>query len=291
MNRRSFLQAGLCAAASMTPLASALAEYKKYEKRIPIGLELYSLRDVINHETFPKYLKWVAETGFEVVEFAGYHGYNGKELRKLLNDVGLKAVSSHIGFGDIQGDNLKRTAEFASEVGFKFLIVPGGLEGRIRESVDSNKRAAEEMSKCAEQAAEFDCFVGFHGHSGDYQNIKDTDKSAWVTFFNFCDPRVISQIDIGWCDHANTHGALYTPAETIKLLPGRCKSLHIKSNNVDVHGCVVGDSDDHVDWQSVFEAAHEFGGTEYFIVEQEQWKVSSCDSARECLENLKKMGW
>lgn len=294
MNRRSFIQAGLCAAAAtMTPLATAIAEYKKYEKRIPIGLELYSLRDVINHDTFPKYLKWVAETGFEVVEFAGYHGYdnNPKDLRKILDDVGLKAASTHVGFDAIKGDNLKRTAEIANELGFSYLIVPGGLEGRIRESIESNKRAADEMNECAEKAAEFGCCVGFHGHSGDYQNIKGTNASAWVTFFNYCDPRVIAQIDIGWCDHANTHGSLFTPEQTLKLLAGRCKSLHIKSNNVDVKGCVVGDSDDHVDWKSVFEAAHEYGGTEYFIVEQEQWKVSSCDSAKECIENLKKMGW
>lgn len=291
MDRRAFLQTGLCAAVAATPFASALAEYKKYEKHIPIGLELYSLRDVINHETFPKYLKWVAETGFEFVEFAGYHGYSAKELRKLLDDVGLKASSTHTGLDSIQGDNLKATAEFANEVGFKYLIVPGGLEGRIRASIDSNKRAAEEFSEIAEKAAEYGCCVGFHGHSGDYQNIKDVNASAWVTFFNFCDPRVISQIDIGWCDHAHSHGALFTPSQTMQLLPGRCKALHIKSNNVDVKGCVVGDSDDRVDWQSVFETAHEVGGTEYFIVEQEQWKVSSCDSARECIENLKKMGW
>ena len=294
MDRRSFLQTGLCAAAaaSLCPFsASAIAEYKKYEKRIPIGLELYSLRDVINHDTFPKYLKWVAETGYEFVEFAGYHGYDGKELRKLLDDVGLKASSTHIGFDQIKGDNLKRSAEFANEVGFKFLIVPGGLEGRIRESLDSNKKVAEEMSECAEQAGKLGVFVGFHGHSGDYQNINGTDTSAWVTFFNNCDPRVIAQVDVGWCDHAHTHGQKLTPDETLRALPGRGRILHIKSNNTDVKGCVVADSDDHVDWQSVFEAAHDVAGTEFFCVEQEQFKVSSCDSARECIENLKKLGW
>ena len=73
MNRRSFLQTSLYAAAiaSISPLsASAIAEYKKYEKRIPIGLELYSLRDVLNHDTFPKFMKEIAEFGYECVEFA-----------------------------------------------------------------------------------------------------------------------------------------------------------------------------------------------------------------------------
>ena len=75
MNRRSFLKASLATTAISLCSAPALvkAAGKKYDKHIPIGLELYSLRDVINHETFPKFLKWVAETGFEVVEFAGYH--------------------------------------------------------------------------------------------------------------------------------------------------------------------------------------------------------------------------
>ncbi|MGI6401127.1 MAG: sugar phosphate isomerase/epimerase family protein [Thermoguttaceae bacterium] len=294
MNRRSFLQSGFCAAAaaSLCPLsASAIAEYKKYEKRIPIGLQLYSLRDVINHETFPKYIKWVAETGFEFVEFAGYHGYSAKELRTMLDDVGLKASSTHTGFDSIKGDNLKATADFANEVGFKFLIVPGGLEGRIRASEDSNKRCAEEMSECAEEAAKLGVFVGFHGHSGDFQNINGTDKSAWVTFFNNCDPRVIAQVDVGWCSHAHSNGQKLNPSETIRALPGRGRTLHIKSDNTSVHGCVVGDADDKVDWKPVFEAAHEVGGTEFFCVEQESWKENSRASARECLENLKKMGW
>lgn len=293
MNRRSFLQTSLYAAAiaSISPFsASALAEYKKYEKRIPIGLELYSLRDVLNHDTFPKYIKEVAEMGYECVEFAGYHGYSGKEMKKMLDDVGLVACSTHIGFGQIQGDQLKQSAEFAADAGFKYLIVPGGLEGRIRESHDSNKKCAEEMSACAEEASKFGMFVGFHGHTGDFLNINGTEDSAWVTFFNNCDPRVVAQVDVGWCNHAYRRGQKLTPAETLAALPGRGKVLHIKSDG-DVHGCVVGDSDDKVDWASVLEVSHQKAGTEFFIVEQEQWKKTSCDSARECLENLKKMGW
>ena len=260
MNRRSFLQSGFCAAAaaSLCPLsASAIAEYKKYEKRIPIGLQLYSLRDVINHETFPKYIKWVAETGFEFVEFAGYHGYSAKELRTMLDDVGLKASSTHTGFDSIKGDNLKATADFANEVGFKFLIVPGGLEGRIRASEDSNKRCAEEMSECAEEAAKLGVFVGFHGHSGDFQNINGTDKSAWVTFFNNCDPRVIAQVDVGWCSHAHSNGQKLNPSKrSVRFRRGR---LSTSSRTTRFTDALLA-APTTVDWKPVFEAAHEVGG-------------------------------
>ena len=115
--------------------------------------QLYAVIDEL--KDVPGALKKVAEMGYEGVEFAGYYGFdnNPKELRKMLDDVGLKATSTHIGFGAIQGDALKKSAEIAHALGFNKLIVPGGLEGRMRASHDSNKQIAEEMSKCAEEAA------------------------------------------------------------------------------------------------------------------------------------------
>ncbi|MBP3556131.1 MAG: TIM barrel protein [Thermoguttaceae bacterium] len=292
MNRRSFLQAGLGAAAVASLPSSLFAAYKKGEKRIPIALQLYSLRTVAGQDV-PAALKKVAEMGYEGVEFAGYYGFDGKpqELRKMLDDVGLKATSTHIGFGAIQGDALKKSAEIAHALGFNKLIVPGGLEGRMRASHDSNKKIAEEMSKCAEEAAKLDCLVGFHGHTGDFLYINGTEDSAWTTFFNNCDERVIAQVDVGWANNAmRKHGIKLTPAETIAALPGRGKCIHIKSNG-DVHGCAVADSDDKVDWASVLDACREKGGTEWFVVEQEQFKVNPWESAKDCIDNLKKIGW
>ncbi|MCF0234062.1 MAG: TIM barrel protein, partial [Thermoguttaceae bacterium] len=214
-----------------------------------------------------------------------------EQLRKMLDDVGLKGVSTHIGFDAIKGDNLERSAEIAYELGFNCLIVPGGLEGRIRESRDSNKKVADEMSECAEKAGELGMYVGFHGHTGDFLYIKDTEESAWTTFFNNCDPRVIAQVDVGWCNNAwRKNGVKLNPVETLAALPGRGKRIHIKSNG-DVHGCCVADADDPVDWGGVLDVCRTVAGTEWFVVEQEQWKVSSMDSARECLDNLKKIGW
>lgn len=294
MNRRSFLKSSLCAAAAASlgsfGAVESFAAYKKYEKRIPIALQLYSLRDVAPKDVAGT-LKKVAEMGYEGVEFAGYYGMNAKDLRKLLDDVGLKATSTHIGFDAIKGDNLARSAEVAYELGFDKLIVPGGLEGRIRESKDSNKRVADEMNECAAKAAELGVYVGFHAHTGDFMYINGTEESAWTTFFNNCVPEVIAQVDVGWCNNAHRkHGIKLSPAETLKALPGRGKCIHIKSNG-DVHGCVVADADDTVDWASVLDACRTTAGTEWFVVEQEQWKATPLDSARECLENLKKIGW
>ncbi len=39
----------------------------------------------------------VAKMGYDGVEFAGYYGRSAKELRKMLDDLKLKAFSTHIG--------------------------------------------------------------------------------------------------------------------------------------------------------------------------------------------------
>ena len=64
LSRRAFI-----AAAAMTPLAAAA----KSKGKIPVGLELYSVRDELKTD-LPGTLKKVADDGYECVEFfAPYH--------------------------------------------------------------------------------------------------------------------------------------------------------------------------------------------------------------------------
>ena len=73
---------------------------------IPVGLQLYTLRDETSLD-FIGTLKKVADLGFKVVEFAGFGDNPAKELRKVLDDLGLRASSSHVGFSLLEPDKLK----------------------------------------------------------------------------------------------------------------------------------------------------------------------------------------
>src|ERR1044071_6274193 len=91
--------------------------------KIPIGLELYSLREQCKTD-LPGMLAAVAKIGYKGVEFAGYHGRTAKELRKLLDDNGIVACGTHTPYESVLGDKLKETVEFNHVIGNKFLIVP-----------------------------------------------------------------------------------------------------------------------------------------------------------------------
>ncbi|MCS7309894.1 MAG: sugar phosphate isomerase/epimerase, partial [Armatimonadetes bacterium] len=71
-------------------------------ERIPIGVQLYSVRDDCAKD-LPGTLAAIAKMGYEGVEFAGYHGYSARDLRKLLDDNGLKCCGTHIGIDTLLG--------------------------------------------------------------------------------------------------------------------------------------------------------------------------------------------
>ena len=78
ISRRSFL-----AAAAATPLALAVPA----GKGLPIGIELYSVRDEMAKDTLAT-VRAIAKMGYDVVEFYGpYYAWTpefAKDVRKLL---------------------------------------------------------------------------------------------------------------------------------------------------------------------------------------------------------------
>src|ERR1041384_6795320 len=124
MPRREFVRRAALGAAGVTfslPLArEALAAR---EGKIPLGLELYSIRDQCKTD-LPGMLAAVSKIGYKGVEFAGYHGRTAKELRKMLDDNGLVACGTHTPYETVLPDKLSQTIEFNHTIGNNFLIVP-----------------------------------------------------------------------------------------------------------------------------------------------------------------------
>src|SRR5207253_1816670 len=105
ISRRDFLTT---AAVSTLGMASAQS------RRIPIGLELFSVRAALQADLMGT-LRSVAKQGYEVVEFfAPYFMWTpaqAKDVRKLMDDLGLKCHSTHNGSGNFKADNLQKAIE------------------------------------------------------------------------------------------------------------------------------------------------------------------------------------
>lgn len=271
VSRRDFLKYGAAAGAvALARPASILAQDKKH---IPIALQLYSVRDVAGKD-FEGALKQVAEMGFEGVEFAGYgkYGKDPEGLRKLLDDLKLKAAGTHIGAGSFAGDALKKTIDFHKTIGCKFLIVPG--DGRYTKSDATNKEYAEFMTKAAEALKAEGLFTGHHNHTQEFAIEKESGKSYFDLFAERTSKDVVIQQDMG-----HTMAAKVDPTAIVKKYSGRVKTTHIKNRPSKESGKKPFVGEDNFDWKAYATACYE-NGTEWFTLEQEEYPDGK--SSMEC---------
>ena len=101
LSRRSFL-----ALSAMLPLSlRAFAATS-----IPVGLELYSVRNALKDDLTGT-VRAVAQMGYQCVEFyAPYFDWTEpqtKEMKKLLDDLGVRCYSTHNSSSYFTADNLK----------------------------------------------------------------------------------------------------------------------------------------------------------------------------------------
>jgi sugar phosphate isomerase/epimerase len=243
-----------------------------------IGLQLYSVRTDCEKD-LPGVLKAVAKMGYDGVEFAGYYGRNADELKKLLDENGLRCCGTHIGLNTLLGDELKKTVEFNKTIGNRYLIVSYMGEDRMG-TVEKAQATAKLFTELAEKVKGERMRVGYHAHGGDFKKLGD--KTAWQVFFSAAGPDVAMQLDIGNCI-----GGGGDPYAMLKESPGRSVTIHLKEHG-GKPGAVVGDGE--VKWAEVFQLCESTGNTRWYIVEQEAYSGAPLDSVKKCIENLKKMG-
>jgi sugar phosphate isomerase/epimerase len=278
-SRRDFLRtAALTAAgaAAASAFPAALRAQEPAAKKIPIGLELYSLRNELPKD-FTGVIQAVGKMGYQGVEFAGYYGWDSKadELRKLLDDNGLKCCGTHTHLPTLEGDALKKTIELHKTLGNKFLICPS-LSAK---DADGWLELAKKFNDISARAKEYDMLVGYHSHAGDFKKFDG--KTAWEIFFDNTVPDVVHQLDTG-----NTIDGGGDPLTLIKKYPGRTKTTHIKERGGSADTPV---GEGKIDWKPLFEAYESVGGTEWYIVEHETSK-KPLETVKACIDNLHKMG-
>jgi sugar phosphate isomerase/epimerase len=279
LSRRNVLKLSATAAALY---ATGLKAFAQDGKKIPIGLELYSVRDDMKKDV-PSTLAAVGKMGYVGVEFAGYFGHGAAELKKLLDDNHLVCPSTHIpgGLMALSADNLQKSIDFHHTLGCNWLIVPFMDAKTYLNDADTIKKTADKFNALAEKLKPEGMRIGYHAHGGDVEH-KVGDKTAWEVFFANTSPDVIMQVDVG-----NVLGGGGDPYAFIKEFPGRTNTIHIKEFG-GAKGATIGQG--KVKWDELFQLCEGVGKTQWYIVEQEAYTGAPLDSCKEDLEALKKMG-
>ena len=247
---------------------------------IPIGLQLYSVRDDCARD-LPGVLKAVAGMGYAGVEFAGYYGRTAEELRLMLDDNGLVCCGTHTGLDTVLGDEMERTAAFNQTLGNPYLIVPGLPRERVG-SAEAWRETARLFDGAAQQAEALGMRVGYHNHSEEFQPVEGGEL-PWDIFFGHTRPEVVMQVDTGNMMHGGA-----APAPFLERYPGRALTVHLKEYSATDPNALLGAGD--VPWAEIFRLCESVGGTQWYIVEQESYAYPPLECVDRCLQTLRGLG-
>jgi sugar phosphate isomerase/epimerase len=260
-SRRDFLKRSAAAAAVGAALSPASLFAAAAKKKIPIGVQLYSVRKDCEKD-LPGTLNQVGKIGYKAVEFAGYYGRDAKTLRKLLDDAGLKCCGTHTALATILPDQLEKTIEFNQTIGNKYLIVPS-LPEKYRKTKEDWQKTADLFTAAAEKAKGSGMVVGYHNHGVEFDPIGG--EIPWDIFFNRASKDVKIQFDIGNAMHSKTPALATT---YLKKFPGRTASVHAKPYSKSNPNALIGN--DELPWKEIFDLCENVAGVEWYIVEYER---------------------
>jgi sugar phosphate isomerase/epimerase len=299
-SRRNFLKKTALAVAGTTILSNELfASWSKANGLL--GVQLYSVRTEMTKDPLGT-LKQVAAMGYKNVEHANYvnrkfYGYDPKEFKKILDDLGLKMPSGHTVMGKNAWDDSKKdfsdawkyTVEDAAVLGQQFVISPW-LDASLRQNYDDMKRYMEVFNKSGELCKKSGMKFGYHNHDFEFKQVLN-DMPVYDIILQNTDPNlVVQQLDIG-----NMYAGGGRAMDVIKKYPGRFQSMHVKdeikaSNQEGWESAVLGTG--VIGVKEVIDAGKNSGGTVHFIIEQESYQGKSpLDSIKEDYDIMKKWGY
>ena len=272
VSRRSFL-----ALSGALPLAASIGS----DKQIPIGLELYSVRDDLAKDLFGT-VRAVAKMGYQAVEFyAPYYDWTpeyAKEVRKLLDDLGVRCNSTHNGSVAITTAGLPKAIELNQILGAKFIVWASA--GEVA-SLDGWKAVAGQLTEAAETLRPLELRAGYHNHQLEFTPLNG--KRPLETIAAGTPQDVMLQLDVGTCIEAGSD-----PVAWIEANPGRIHSIHCKDwTRARGYQVLLGEGD--APWAAIFKAAESAGGVEYYLIEQEGSQFSALETVERCLANWKKL--
>ena len=271
-SRRSFL-----AISAVMPWALSA----RAAKSIPTGLELYSVREGLKKDPEGT-VRAVAQMGYQGVEFYGpyfeWSESQTKQMRKLLDDLGIRCFSTHNDSPFLSPEKISRTRDMNLILGSKYVVLAWSDP---KPGLDGWKAIADELNAAADHLEPSGLRVGYHNHELEFtplENHRPIEILAKNT-----KPSIMLQLDVGTCLKAGAD-----PVGWIRANPGRIRSLHLKDWSPEpAKGYTVLFGEGAAPWKKIFEAAESAGGVEYYLIEQEGSRFNELDTARRCLQSFR----
>jgi sugar phosphate isomerase/epimerase len=286
ISRRKLIEKAAVYSSVAGLLAAHAADLEASPLGLPIGCQVYPLRSML--KDFAAFAKQIAEIGVTRLELCSPIGYDadfasladGKEVRKILADHGMKAESSHFSMDELRNSQAKSIA-WAQDVGVTQMIT-ATLGGGNNPTLDQVKKAADEYNKIAAVAASAGMQQGLHNEGFELSMVDG--KRTYDLLFDLLDPKLVK-----FQFQMSTITAGLVGADYFMKYPGRFFSMHLQDVDMKAQaqptrspgpgGRRVGGRHPQValgqgsiDWVKTFTAAKTGGVKNYFV--EQSWELT-----------------
>jgi len=291
VSRREFIERVAAVSGAAGFLIANAAELEGNPLDLPIGSQVYPLRSML--KDFPAFVKMMADIGVTRLELCSPIGYggdfatlaDGKEVRRILADHGMKAESSHFSMRELRNSQDKSIA-WAQEVGITQMITAtlGEGSGGSTPTIDQVRKAADEYNRIAAVAAKAGIQQGLHNEGFELAIVDG--KRCYDLLLDLLDPNLVK-----FQFQMSTITAGLVGAEYFLKYPGRFISMHLQ--DVDMNAPVpapppegapagrggrggrrpqVAVGQGSIDWVRTFTAAKTGGVKNYFV--EQNWELT-----------------
>src|ERR1700733_10124984 len=295
IDRRKFVKTAVQTAtgvAAATLLADKFS-WAAAERRIDrVGLQLYTVRDLMKAD-FDGTIAKVAAIGYKEVEFAGYFGRTGQQVRAAVDKNGLTPVSTHVQYDELD-DKFPSVIETSKVIGLKYIVCPW-IPEELRKNPDIWKQAAAKFNHCGELSKKAGLQFAYHNHWFEFLRVNG--KLPYDEILKECDANLVKmEMDLCWITAAGGD-----PVKYFNLYPGRFPLVHVKdlkklptvteggSQNFGGTVDLTAVGDGIIDWKKIF-VHSEKAGIKHYIVEHDK-PTDPYASITQSYQYLEKLRW
>ena len=289
MDRRTFVAVSAKVAAAGCVLRGALPELGMAAEplgRMTYGVQLYMVRRQAAKDLAGA-LRAIHEAGFAQVELSPQaYGHPPAELRKMVEDAGLAAVSGHFDYGELES-----RMDYAKELGLHY-VVCSMVAKELWGSVGGFAKAADLFNAVGKAAR--DRGMEFVLHNLDYEWKPVEGTTGWAVLMKLTNPALVKlELDCYWLAQAGQK-----PMEVLEQHMDRVVLLHLKDRMADaptsfntepasMHIAEMGKGS--IEWPALLRQA-EIQGIHYAFMDQDETAgpvLASLKASRAYLRSLK----
>lgn len=190
------------------------------DNKLPIGLQLYSIRDDMAKD-FKGTLQKVKDMGYDGVEFAGLYDNTPEQVKAMCDEIGLVPVSAHVPLADMLADIDKVIADYKA-IGCQYIVVPYVTEER-RPGGELFMQMIDEIRTIGQKVKDAGMTLLYHNHDFEFTKLEDGQYGLDYLYANVPADLLQTELDECWVKYSGEDPVAY-----LKKYAGRSPLVHIK---------------------------------------------------------------